>query len=88
MSIATNRSNPVWMAGLARVGASVCGFVSTLCAAAGATILFAWALDSSRPVSLIPLLAGLGLLLVAASLFIVRRALQIRFGRRPSAVAT
>ena len=88
MSIATNRSNTMLTASLARVGASVCGFVSALCAAAAATILFAWALDSSQPVSLMPLLAGLGLLLVAAALFIVRRALQIRFGRRPGAVTT
>jgi hypothetical protein len=88
MNMVTNRSHTVLATGLARVGASVCGFASALSAAAGATILFAWALDSSRPVSLMPLLAGLGLLFVAACLFIVRRALQIRFGRRASAVPT
>ena len=64
--------------GLARAAGSVCGFVSVLCSAVAATVLFAWVLDSSRPVSLLPLLAGLGLLLVALVLFVVRRALQIR----------
>ena len=76
----------LWSVGLARVAASICGFLSALCAAAAATILFAWALDSSRPVSLVPLLGGIGLLGVAAGLFVVRRLVRMRFGARPSAV--
>ena len=65
--------------GLARVVASICGFMSALCAAVGVTMLFAWALDSSGPVSLLPLVAGLGVFAVAGALFVVRRVLRIRY---------
>lgn len=69
---------------MTRAVASLCGLLSVLSAAVGATILFAWALDSTRPVSVGPLLGGGGLLLLAALLFIVRRALQIGSAVRSS----
>lgn len=74
----------MWSIGLARVVASICGFMSALCAAVGVTIFFAWALDSSGPVTLMPLLAGLGVLVIAGALFLARRLLRIRYGRPDS----
>jgi hypothetical protein len=69
-----------------RAIASLCGMLCVLCAAVSAPILFMWALDNSRPVSVMPLLLGGGLLLVAALLFIIRRALQIGVARSRSLV--
>ena len=66
---------------MTRAIASLCGLLSVLCAAAGAPILFIWALDNTRPVSVMPLLLGGGLLVIAALLFIIRRALQIGVAR-------
>lgn len=71
-----------------RAVASLCGLLSALSAAVGATILFAWALDSSRPVRVAPLLAGAGLLLLATLLFIVRRALRIGSTSRDGGMIT
>jgi hypothetical protein len=61
--------------GLVRVLASLCALLSLLCAAASAPILFGWAIDSARPVSVVPLLVSASLLLVARALFLAYRAL-------------
>jgi hypothetical protein len=71
-----------------RALASLCGLVSVLCAAASAPILFIWALDNTRPVSVMPLMLGVGLLLIAGLLYVVRRALQIGNASRSGSVAT
>jgi len=71
-----------------RAIASLCGLLSVLCAAASAPILFIWALDNTRPVSVMPLLLGGGLLLVAAVLFIIRRALHIGNTHRSRSLVT
>ena len=60
---------------LYRLFASLCALGSVLCLALSAPVLFTWAIDSSRPVSVAPLLLSAGLLLAAGMLFVVRRAL-------------
>jgi hypothetical protein len=58
---------------LNRLLASLCALGSVLCLAVSAPILFTWAIDSSRPVSMAPLLLGAGLVLTAGIFFVLRR---------------
>lgn len=67
---------------LTRAVASLCGLLSALFAAASIPILFAWALDNSRPVSLTPLVLGAGLLGIAGILLVVRRLLHLQGASR------
>lgn len=75
-------------AAMSRALASLCGLLSVLFAAASAPVLFIWVLDNTRPVSVMPLLVGGGLLLVAALLFVARRMLQIGGTLRTGHAAT
>lgn len=60
---------------VSRLLASICALGSVLCLAAGAPILFIWAIDSSRPVSTVPLVLATALMVLAGMLFVVRRGL-------------
>jgi hypothetical protein len=71
----------MWTNALRRTLATICGVLSALSAAASAPILFGWLIDSTRPISVMPLLASAGLLLAAGGLFVARRVLLIQNGR-------
>ena len=73
---------------LIRVVATLCGLLSVLCAAVSAPILFSWILDSTRPISVAPLLISAALAGVAGALFVIRRALLASFAPRPGAPST
>jgi hypothetical protein len=53
-----------------------------LCLAASAPIFFSWAIDSTRPIRVAPLLLAGALLLSAGALFIIRRAALVWLGTR------
>ena len=72
------------VSGLWRIAATMCGLVSVLCAAVSAPILFSWAIDSSRPVSLAPLALIAGLVALAALLALARREILIHLAARGS----
>ena len=74
--------------GMSRVLASLCALLSVICVAASAPILFGWVIDSSRPISMAPLLVSASLLLAAGALFLVRRALLGWLASRPSRSGT
>ncbi|MFI5257469.1 MAG: hypothetical protein ACHQRK_09435 [Gemmatimonadales bacterium] len=74
----------MWTNALARTLATMCGVLSALSAAASAPILFGWLIDSTRPISIMPLLASAALLLAAGALFVARRLLLVQNVRRPA----
>ena len=71
------------LTGISRVLASLCALLSVICVAASAPILFGWAIDSSRPISVAPLLVSTSLLLAAGALFLARRVLLGWLASRP-----
>ena len=69
-----------------RAVAIFCGVAGALCAAATAAVLFAWAVDSVRPVSLAPLALAAGLVAGGGVCFLVRREVLHWLASRPSRV--